>query len=85
MKGFNLSRWALAHPQFVLFLMVPFVKKAMSPPSKLRKIYWIAPPVSGRVSGEVQEFVFAQTQKGIGGVTDVIDSRKLISYPYKHM
>ena len=65
--------------------MVPFVKKAITPPSKLRKIYWIAPPISGRVSGEVQEFVFQQTQKGIGSVTDVIDSRKLISYPYKHM
>jgi len=65
--------------------MVPFVKKAITPPSKLRKIYWIAPPISGRVSGEVQEFVFEQTQKGIGSVTDVIDSRKLISYPYKHM
>src|SRR5205823_14067040 len=39
----------------------------------------------GRVSGEVQEFVFAQTQKGIGGLTDVIDSRNLVSYPYKHM
>jgi len=23
-KGFNLSRWALAHPQFVLFLMLLF-------------------------------------------------------------
>src|SRR2546423_15029047 len=65
--------------------LVPFVKKAITPSSKLRKIYWVAPPISGRVSGEVQEFVFAQTQKGIGGLTDVIDSRKLISYPYKHM
>jgi hypothetical protein len=65
--------------------LVPFVKKAITPPSKLRKIYWIAPPISGRVSGDVQEFVFEQTQKGIGSVTDVIDSRKLISYPYKHM
>ena len=65
--------------------MVPFVKKAITPPSKLRKIYWVAPPISGRVSGEVQEFVFQQTQKGIGSVTDMIDSRKLISYPYKHM
>ena len=65
--------------------LVPFVKKAITPPSKLRKIYWIAPPISGRVSGEVQGFVFEQTQKGIGSVTDVIDSRKLISYPYKHM
>jgi hypothetical protein len=65
--------------------LVPFVKRAIAPPSKLRKIYWIAPPISGHVSSEVQEFVFEQTQKGIGSVTDVIDSRKLISYPYKHM
>jgi hypothetical protein len=65
--------------------LVPFVKKAITPPSKLRKIYWVAPPISGHVSGEVQQFVFEQTQKDIGSVTDVIDSRKLISYPYKHM
>jgi len=65
--------------------LVPFVKKAVTPPSKLRKIYWVAPPISGRVSGEVQEFVFDETQKDISGTTHVIDSRKLISYPYKHM
>jgi hypothetical protein len=65
--------------------LVPFVKKAITPPSKLRKIYWVAPTKSGRVSDEVHEFVFDQTQKGIGGVTQVIDSRKLMSYPYKHM
>ena len=29
--------------------------------------------------------MFDQTQKGIGSITQVIDSRKLISYPYKHM
>src|SRR5438094_30261 len=65
--------------------LVPFVKRAIMPPSKLRKIYWVAPPKSGRVSDEIQEFVFAQTQKDITGVTQVIDSRKLVSYPYKHM
>jgi hypothetical protein len=65
--------------------LVPFVKTAITPPSKLRKIYWVAPPTSGRVSGEIQEFVFEQTQKDIGSVTHVIDSRKLIAYPYKHM
>src|SRR5258707_11871600 len=65
--------------------MVPFVKKAITPPSKLRKIYWIAPPISGRVSGEVQGFVFQETQNDIGSVTHLIDSRKLIAYPYKHM
>jgi hypothetical protein len=65
--------------------LVPFAKKAITPPSKLRKIYWVAPPISGRVSGEVQEFLFEQTQKDIGGVTHVMDSRKLVAYPYKHM
>jgi hypothetical protein len=65
--------------------LVPFVEKAITPPSKLRKIYWVAPPISGRVSSEVQQFLFEQTQKGIGSVTHVIDSRKLITYPYKHM
>jgi hypothetical protein len=65
--------------------LVPFVKKAITPPSKLRKIYWVAPPKSGRVSDEVQEFVFDQTQKDIGSVTHVMDSRKLVAYPYKHM
>jgi hypothetical protein len=65
--------------------LVPFAKKAITPPSMLRKIYWVAPPTSGRVSGEVQEFVFEQTQKDIGSVTHVIDSRKLVAYPYKHM
>jgi len=65
--------------------LVPFVKKAITPPSKLRKLYWVAPPTSGRVSGEVQEFVFEQTKHDIGSVMHVIDSRKLIAYPYKHM
>jgi len=65
--------------------LVPFVEKAITPPSKLRKIYWVAPPTSGRVPGEVQEFVFQQTQNDIGSVTHVIDSRKLVTYPYKHM
>jgi hypothetical protein len=65
--------------------LLPFVKKAITPPSKLRKIYWVAPPTSGRVSGEVQEFVFEQTQNDIGSITHVIDSRKLVAYPYKHM
>jgi hypothetical protein len=65
--------------------LVPFVKNAITPPSKLRRIYWVAPPKSGRVSDEVQEFVFEQTEKDIGSVTHVIDSRKLVAYPYKHM
>jgi hypothetical protein len=65
--------------------IVPFMEKATAPPSRVRKIYWVSPPTSGRVSGEVQAFVFDQTQHIIGGVANVIDSRTLVSYPYKHM
>jgi len=63
----------------------PFIEKAIAPPSRLRKIYWVAPPISGRVSKEIQDFVFEQTREDIGGVANVIDSRTLVSYPYKHM
>jgi len=43
--------------------VLPFVKKAITPPSKLRKIYWVAPPISGRVSGEVQQFCSIERRK----------------------
>jgi hypothetical protein len=65
--------------------LVPFVEKAAVPPSRLRKIYWVAPPTSGRVSSEVQAFMFDQTWQDISGVAKVIDSRTLVSYPYRHM
>ena len=65
--------------------VAPFVEKAIAPPSRLKKIYWVAPPISGRVSSEIQEFVYDQVQNDIGSVAKVIDSRKLVSYPYRHM
>jgi hypothetical protein len=65
--------------------LVPFITKAVRPPSNLRKIYWVASPTSGRVSKEIQDFVFQQTRADIGHVADVIDSRTLVAYPYHHM
>jgi hypothetical protein len=65
--------------------LVPFIDKAMRTPSNLRKIYWVASPTSGRVSKEIQDFVFEQTRNDIGHVANVIDSRTLVSYPYHHM
>jgi hypothetical protein len=65
--------------------LVPFIDKAVRTPSNLRKIYWIASPTSGRVSKEVQDFVVQQTRSDIGHVAEVIDSRTLVSYPYRHM
>jgi len=63
----------------------PFINKAVRSPSPLRKIYWVASPTSGRVSKEIQDFVLEQTQRDVGGVASVIDSRTLVPYPYHHM
>lgn len=65
--------------------LVPFITKAAGSPSTLRKIYWVASPTSGRVSKEVQDFVVDQIRADVGSVAQIIDSRKLVSYPYRHM
>lgn len=64
--------------------LVPFITKAVRSPS-LRKIYWVASPTSGRVSKEVQDFVVEQIRADVGSLAHIIDSRKLVSYPYRHM
>ncbi len=65
--------------------LAPFINKAVKTPSSLRKIYWVGPPTSGRVSKEIQDFVLQQTRNDVGHVAEVIDSRELVSYPYHHM
>jgi hypothetical protein len=65
--------------------LAPFVAKAVKSPSRLKKIYWVASPTSGRVSKEIQDFVLQQTRADIGHVATVIDSRTLVPYPYRHM
>ena len=65
--------------------LAPFISKAVKSPSPLRKIYWVASPTSGRVSKEIQDFVVQQTRADIGHIANVIDSRTLVSYPYRHM
>jgi len=65
--------------------VLPFVLKAVRPPSPLRKIYWVASPTSGRVSQIVQDFVVDQVRADLGKAGTVIDSRTLVSYPYHHM
>jgi hypothetical protein len=65
--------------------VMPFVGKAISPDSPLKKIYWVGSPTSGRVSQPVQDFVVQQVRSYFGKAATVIDSRSLISYPYRHM
>lgn len=65
--------------------LLPFKEKAIASPSTLKKIYWVNPPTSGRVSKEVQDFLLDQTRKNLAPAGTVIDSRTLVAYPYKHM
>jgi hypothetical protein len=65
--------------------LMPFVSTATRSPSTLRKIYWVASPTSGRASKEVQDFVLERIRADIGNVANVIDSRTLVPYPYRHM
>jgi hypothetical protein len=73
------------HAPALRSFLVPFIDKAVKTPSSLRKIYWVASPTSGRVSKEIQDFVLEQTRRDIGHVAEVIDSRELVAYPYRHM
>jgi hypothetical protein len=80
-KSVNPNRHGAALRSYFL----PFINKAVRIPSNLRKIYWVAAPTSGRVSKEIQDFVFQQARADIGHVANVIDSRTLVAYPYHHM
>ena len=65
--------------------LIPFKQTAISGSSNVRKIYYVNPPTSGRVGKEVQDFVFEQTKQQLSSTGIVIDSRTLVSYPYRHM
>ena len=65
-------------------LVAPFISQALKAAS-LRKIYWVASPTSGRVSKEVQDYVVDQVRSLSTAAITVIDSRQLVTYPYRHM
>jgi len=64
--------------------IAPFMNAARKCAS-LKKIYWVAPPTSGRTPTEIQDFVFTETCATAGWIATVIDSRPLVAYPYHHM
>jgi hypothetical protein len=65
--------------------LTPFLERLAAPGGTLRKVYWVCPPKSGRMSSEVQDFVLATVKRVAGSMAVVIDSRELISYPYAGM
>jgi hypothetical protein len=73
------------HAALLAAYIVPFTTRAIKLSRQLRKIYWVAPPTNGRISKEVHDFVVEQLQTRTEGVATVIDSRPLVTYPYKRM
>jgi len=73
------------HGPILKRLIAPFLVEALKASSTLQRIYWVASPTSGRVSKGVQDFVVEQVRLLSTGEVTVIDSRPLVSYPYRHM
>jgi hypothetical protein len=57
----------------------PFLRIAM--PS-VKRLYWVAPPVSGNIPKTTQDTLMARLRNHEGASIRVIDSRDLLSYPY---
>ena len=75
------------HPNEIAELdaqLKPFVD-ALKAQSSLRRVYWVSPPISGRVTEEIQETVFKHVSKAASAKATVIDSRPFFTFPYKHM
>lgn len=63
--------------------LAPFLKCVTSPSYSLKKIYWVAPPVSGRYSKEAQDFLVEKLSLYGSPIWRVMDSRELVNYPYR--
>ena len=62
--------------------IVPFMREVLKTHTSLRKIYWIGSPTSGRVTSDIQEFVFERCERYTAPAATVIDSRTLVTYPF---
>ncbi len=65
--------------------IAPFLERLAVPDGSLRKVYWVCPPKSGRMSEAVQDFILATVKREAGKMATVIDSRELIKFPYAGM
>ncbi len=63
--------------------LVPFRNCVSTLPRSLKRIYWVAPPVSGRYTPAIQDFLVDKLSLYGEQVWRVVDSRNLLTYPYK--
>ncbi len=72
------------HGSQIRSYMSPFVQQLAQRVHSLRKVYWVAPPVTERVSKDVQDFLFKRMDAYASPLIEFIDSRLLISHPYRN-
>lgn len=53
--------------------------------SRVKKVVWVAPPVSGRIPKEKQDQLVSRLKAYSAKNLIVIDSRDLLTYPYSHL
>jgi hypothetical protein len=63
----------------------PFLAKVAEGAAPVRRIYWVAPPVSGAIPSSAQDLLVERLEMCAGPGMRVIDSRQLIEYPYRNL
>lgn len=63
--------------------IVPFLSKVAASP--VRRVYWVAPPVSGAIPQRAQDLLVERLRMCGGPAMRVIDSRELLTYPYSKL
>ncbi len=73
------------HTKQVKCYVSPFMTYLATKPTSLKRLYWVTPPQNGKVTDEIQTFVYDQLQANTRSLATLIDSRTVTHYPYKKM
>lgn len=65
--------------------ITPFLARVAEADPPVKRLYWVAPPVSGITPQETQDLLIERLNACAGPGMRVVDSRELINYPYKHL
>ncbi|RFC44854.1 MAG: hypothetical protein DVB28_000830 [Verrucomicrobia bacterium] len=72
------------HDSQIRSYLNPMMQLLAQKAPSLKKVYWVGPPVSGRVTADVQDFLLHRLASYECAFLNVIDSRGLIRHPYRN-
>jgi len=81
LKGRDKSRNGAVLEPFIR----PFLAKVAEAAAPVRRIFWVAPPVSGAIPAAAQDLLVERLELCAGPGMRVIDSRQLLEYPYRNL